>query len=412
MNRYLSKFFNELLLNSGQYALFYILMYFSYEGGNFWLDIGHVILLLSLIIQTIILTKYGNLPKVRFFGSLIAPLVYTFFEYTDIILFLSDSGHFFFWFFSIVTAMVQTYQLKCKNEEILDYLLTSINVIIFIFIYFYFDLKISVEQQLKNGLITYIEAIEKLEFYNFLIGLKELLLDPAHIYLIIGAILLTTTIIISKLKINNLRKRLFELLGAYVDTKVRDKLLQKGQNLIEKKEVVVLFSDIRNFTALSEQNSASDIVSMLNEYFSLWNSIVTKYGGVVDKYMGDAIMVVFEGKNDSQRSVNCSIEILNSIEKLNGELKGKSLPIIPDIGIGIHKGEVIQGPIGSNERKNYTVIGDVVNIASRLESSCKELSTHLVVSKQIRAEVNGFVSKGSITLKGKKDNFEVYILEG
>jgi class 3 adenylate cyclase len=128
-------------------------------------------------------------------------------------------------------------------------------------------------------------------------------------------------------------------------------------------ETVVFTTDIRGFTSLSEAWSAERVVKMLNQFICVQAEIVSKYDGSIDKYMGDAVLAVFQGEGKERRSVECAIEIQTALKSMN-EKKLVEKPIL--IGIGITVGELVMGNMGSDERMEYTIIGSTVNLASRL----------------------------------------------
>ena len=154
----------------------------------------------------------------------------------------------------------------------------------------------------------------------------------------------------------------------------------------EKREVAVLISDIRNFTTISELNEAENVVEFLNSYFSTMGSIIKKHGGTIDKFMGDAIMALFGApesyEDNGNRAANAALE-------MHEALKGMEIPLnLPDdyvfeIGTGIHYGVTIIGSIGSEEKKEYTVIGDNVNIASRIEGLTKLYGVPIIIGLQV-----------------------------
>ena len=135
-----------------------------------------------------------------------------------------------------------------------------------------------------------------------------------------------------------------------------------------------MFSDLRNFTTASEALGARETVAMLNEYFEGMVDVIFKNKGVLDKYIGDAIMALygapFEGPEDAANSVRTAHDMFGELRKLNGKRAGSNMAPL-DIGIGISTGRIIVGNIGSPKRMEYTVIGDSVNLASRLEGATK-----------------------------------------
>ena len=183
----------------------------------------------------------------------------------------------------------------------------------------------------------------------------------------------------------------------------------------EKRNVVILMCDIRSFTSISEINKAEDVVNFLNSYFTHMVNIVKKYGGTVDKFIGDAIMVLFGApisyNDNAQRAVQAAIEMYSQLEEIPcGNLKFPE-GIKLDIGIGIHYGEVIVGQIGSADKTNYTVIGDTVNLASRLEGLTKLYGAKVVISEAVRNELDEKMNVhllDSVKVKGKKEAVFIY----
>lgn len=185
-----------------------------------------------------------------------------------------------------------------------------------------------------------------------------------------------------------------------------------------KKTVTVFFSDIRDFTKFSEGHTPEQVVEMLNEYFQIMVKIINDNGGVVDKFIGDAIMAVWGAPNtterDSQNAVKACIEMRQALAKLNVS-RGDRGKVPIKIGMGLHRGEAISGTIGSSERMEYTVIGDTVNQASRIESSTKAFGTDLLLSENLADFVkDDFVIElgGSVEVKGKSEPLKLFKVRG
>jgi class 3 adenylate cyclase len=194
--------------------------------------------------------------------------------------------------------------------------------------------------------------------------------------------------------------------------KHRDELKLGG----EEKEVTILFSDIRRFTALAEQLPPALVVELLNDYFTRVIAVVMQNEGMVDKLMGDSVMALFGAPislgNDSLRAVRCAIEMQQAVEVFNRERSARNLPPV-EMGIGINTGAVIAGNIGSAERMEYTVIGDSVNIAARLQGLARpgEILISQATYLQVRDRVKATAME-TMTLKGKTLTVAVYRLEG
>ena len=180
-------------------------------------------------------------------------------------------------------------------------------------------------------------------------------------------------------------KRVRTTMSRYMAKEVVDRLLASGDEVLKGSSHVatVLFSDIRQFTTLTESMSPQQTVAMLNEYFTEMVEVVLTHGGMLDKYIGDALMAIFgapvEEVSDADRSLQVATEMIRALDQLNARRAGESLPAI-DIGVGLATGEVLAGSVGSVKRMEYTVIGDTVNLAARLESANKHYGTKVLVS--------------------------------
>ncbi len=181
-------------------------------------------------------------------------------------------------------------------------------------------------------------------------------------------------------------KRLKTTMSRYMSKEVADQLLESGAEALtgRSQKVTVLFSDIRGFTSLSEELGARETVAMLNEYFEVMVEIVHKRGGILDKYIGDAIMALFgapfESAGDADNGLHTANEMMRQLRSLNKVREGRGAKPI-EIGVGLCTGEVVAGNIGSPKRLDYTAVGDHVNIASRLEGATKLYGTAILLSE-------------------------------
>jgi adenylate cyclase len=188
------------------------------------------------------------------------------------------------------------------------------------------------------------------------------------------------------------RDHVKEVFGRYVATQVSAQILNGQANLGgESRNVTILFSDIRSFTAMSEQMTPAQVVTFLNDYFSEMVDAVFEQNGMLDKFLGDGLMAVFGAFGDTpdhpRRAVLAALRMKALLAKINGERAMAGKPPIA-IGIGIHSDEVIVGNIGSRKRLEFTVIGDGVNVSSRLQTLNKEFGTTILVSQATHDALN------------------------
>ena len=218
------------------------------------------------------------------------------------------------------------------------------------------------------------------------------------------------------------RDKLRTTFGKYMTQSVMEHLLAgKVQLGGVELEVTILFSDLRGFTTISEKMDAKSLVALLNEYFTEMVAAVMGEGGVVDKYIGDAIMAVFGAPvpkaADPVNAVRAAVRMREALVHLNARLKARGAPELA-AGIGIHTGQVVAGNIGSEQRMEYTVIGDAVNLASRLESATKELAAPILISDATYQRVKDHVKVRAVKelhVKGRAQPvtpYEVLGLEG
>ncbi|HYL73714.1 MAG TPA: GAF domain-containing protein [Bryobacteraceae bacterium] len=211
-------------------------------------------------------------------------------------------------------------------------------------------------------------------------------------------------------------KRMKSTMSRYMDPRLADQLLAGGTEALGGKSVTatVLFSDVRNFTGISEELGAQATISLLNEYFTAMVEVIQKQGGMLDKFIGDAIMAVFglpiAHEDDEDRAVRAAIGMITELRRFNADrvANGKK-PI--DIGIGLNTDVVVSGNLGSPKRMDYTIIGDGVNLASRLESACKQYSTHILLSENTFKKLQGIYrvrEVDHVIVKGKHEPAAIY----
>lgn len=218
------------------------------------------------------------------------------------------------------------------------------------------------------------------------------------------------------------QERVMKLFQKYVpEHVVADALSREDDDSILKGEsriVSVLMSDIRNFTALSSGMDPKDVVSFLNDYFSLMTECVRRHNGTVNKFIGDGLLAIFGAPvsylGNQDNAVLCALEMMESLGRFNAKYADKFGDELR-IGIGINTGEVVVGNIGSEDRVEYTVIGDTVNVASRIESLTKGHDDAIFISKSTYDMVKDIVDTkncGFFEVKGKEEKIAVYQVNG
>lgn len=206
------------------------------------------------------------------------------------------------------------------------------------------------------------------------------------------------------------RQRLQAAFGAYVDPALAARLLEQGDDVFtgERREVTVMFVDIRDFTPFAEAKPAEDVVARLNALFEIMVPAVVEAGGHVNKFLGDGALAVFGAPNDlanhSDAAVGAAVVIHRLVaERFGGELR---------IGIGINTGLVIAGTIGGGSKLEFTLIGDTVNVAARVEQLTKTTGDAVLLTQRtvdaLASRPCGLTDRGSYALKGKSAEVQVY----
>jgi adenylate cyclase len=211
-------------------------------------------------------------------------------------------------------------------------------------------------------------------------------------------------------------KRMKSTMSRYMDPGLADQILEGGEEVLGGKSTMatVLFSDIRGFTTLTEELGPQGTVSLLNEYFTIMVDCIQKEGGMLDKFIGDAIMAAFgvpiPHEDDEDRAVRAAIGMIRALHVWNRQraIEGKK-PV--GMGIGLNTDTIVSGNIGSPKRMDYTLIGDGVNLASRLESLCKQYHASILISENTVRRLKGTYrirEVDRVQVKGKTQSVEVY----
>lgn len=221
---------------------------------------------------------------------------------------------------------------------------------------------------------------------------------------------------------NREKKKMKESLSKYVPPALADEIIQSGEDpraeVGRVQDLTVLFSDIRGFTALSEKLEPKILVELLNEYLSTMTDVIFEFRGTLDKFMGDAVMAFWGAPiadpNHAILAVRCALRMRSALNRLNHEWSRRELYPI-EIGIGINSGPVIVGNIGSEKRLDYTVIGDNVNLASRLEGLTKQYKVGILISEKTKNLVKNSVvcrQVDFVRVKGKVQCVKIYEVLG
>jgi class 3 adenylate cyclase len=209
------------------------------------------------------------------------------------------------------------------------------------------------------------------------------------------------------------RQRLQSAFGTYVDPALAARLLEQGDEVFtgERREVTVMFVDIRDFTPFAEANTAEDTVARLNALFEIVVPAVVDAGGHVNKFLGDGALAVFGAPNDLADHAHAALQAAAQIHRLVAERFGGELRI----GIGINTGKVIAGTIGGGSKLEFTLIGDTVNVAARVEQLTKTTGDAILLTQRtvdaLASRPPGLVDRGSHELKGKSAGIRMFGLD-
>ncbi|BCB97457.1 adenylate/guanylate cyclase domain-containing protein [Dissulfurispira thermophila] len=221
-------------------------------------------------------------------------------------------------------------------------------------------------------------------------------------------------------------RKIRAMFSSYVTEKVVNELIKNPDMAKlggERREVTVLFSDVRGFTSLSEKHSPEEVVAILNEYLGEMTDIIFRWEGTLDKFIGDAILAFWGAPmpqpNHAELAVKCALNMIKRLEELQQKWKAEGKPVL-DCGIGINTGEVLVGNIGAEGKKmDYTVIGDHVNLGSRIEGLTRKYNVHILITEFTLEKIKDLVAEGrlyraaiegleKVAVKGKERPVEIY----
>ncbi|MGB8990537.1 MAG: adenylate/guanylate cyclase domain-containing protein [Desulfobaccales bacterium] len=221
----------------------------------------------------------------------------------------------------------------------------------------------------------------------------------------------------SRLRLYQERHLLRDTFSRYVSPELCEEIL-KNPGLLQlggrRQEVTVLFADIRNFTTMSESMAPEAVVEVLNTYFTEMVDLVFRYQGTLDKFVGDALMAVFGVPLPLPQAATRAVECALAMQRHLKQMQAAGHTAIQGMRIGINTGEAIVGNIGSNKRMDFTVVGDAVNVAARLQELAKEVEADTLISESTFAALEGefeAVPVPAMVLRGRKEPTKIYRLE-
>ena len=296
-------------------------------------------------------------------------------------------------------AFEEVYNIQRRNIYLMVIVLTVSFLIVFFF-----------GRTITEPVIRLVGATKRIKEGDYLVDISATTRDE------IGA--LTTSFVEMGSGLAE-REKLKSAFGKFVNKEIAEAVLRGDIRLGgERKTVAVLFSDIRSFTSISEKLQPEEVVEFLNQYMSRMVDCVNRTNGTVDKYIGDAIMAIWGAPvskgNDAENAVNGALLMRAALIDFNKERGGDKKPIIK-IGCGINVGQVLAGQIGSEERMEYTVIGDAVNLASRIEALNKPFGTDILITQdtyELVKDVFRVEPMQTIKVKGKVEPQQIYAVLG
>jgi adenylate cyclase len=263
------------------------------------------------------------------------------------------------------------------------------------------------------------EVIGTLHLGNFLKNyFSETIVSNIKVYANGAGLLLENSMLLRH--ISDMENKIRKMFSKFVPSEIIDDMIGKKDSssllIGEKRNVTILFADIRSFTEISENNKPEKVVAFLNSYLEVMVHIIQRHGGTIDKFIGDAILAVFGApksyEDNSMRAVKAAQEMIEALETIDCD-QIKIPNGVLSIGIGIHEGDVIVGNIGSSNKFDYTVIGDSVNLASRIEGLTKYYHSGVIISQSVKEKLdNKFLLReiDSVRVKGKENPVLLYSL--
>ena len=301
-----------------------------------------------------------------------------------------------------------------RNTPVLLSRLASTNYWLLIFAGLVLSFLLPVLNPLKASLLTFTAILAVYLHSSF--AATSYLLIPAEYFLLMILMLYIVNILISYFIEIHAKQKIFETMGQYIPPHIVEKI-GKGHKTIsldgEARVLTVLFCDIQDFTKIAEELNPKQVVSLLNKYFTALSKIIFNHNGTIDKFIGDSIMAFwgapYEQNDHAQKAVLTAMEMDKAIIKLSARFIKQGWPG-PKAGFGINTGLMSVGNMGSIYRMTYTVIGDAVNIAARIETLCKKYHVPIIVSESTMQECNDLLFRelDIVAPKGKRKRVRIY----
>ncbi|MBU0936576.1 MAG: adenylate/guanylate cyclase domain-containing protein [Spirochaetes bacterium] len=413
------RFLEEFFLYSSQFVLFYILVLFT-SPAVLRPSTGIIFtLMISLLLQIALLARYGHRATARFLLSFISPMSFTLMHT------LAQSGRpfdmatFFLWVTAFYLGMLQAVGLVTKTKwpkRIAEAFLSFGTIFTFVFFYFYLDLRVSVSNDYAAGLINYAQLEQQLSIANFLPGFINFTKPVQHIFIMFGALMFGLFQTSDKIKQISLKYRL-DAVYTVVEPPTMPVDSAKALNTGEKRDVVILYADLWNFTPIAEKEGPVSTIGLLNRYYALWDIIARRHSGIIEQFVGDTVIIVFGllGETDAHDSaVNCAYDFLTQFVYFQDELAEHRLPLVKHIGIGIHAGPVAAGALtAASGNPRVSVVGESVNVAARLDSLCREFKQDLLISHPVYKNLSlenqsRFQQMGEVLFRNKTQPQQVF----
>jgi class 3 adenylate cyclase len=412
------RFLDELLLASGQYTLFFIVLALAVERINLVQNSGLLILTVGLIVQTILLVRFGERTGFRFLFSLICPLLFTIIQIRYGGFSYQNMNLLFFWSTQLAFSLLRSLYTKAKTtggKKLLEFIISMGTIFVFIFLTFYYDLMLSFGVKSAAELLSGAQASDFFSIPNFIPSFASFITAPKNRFVIFSCLLVGVILGTSRIRIISLKHRISFLFEVEPESKVGENPPHPASVGAETAEISVLWADIRSFTQITEKATPEAVAECLNLYFSTWSVIAAKYGGVIDKHMGDAVMINFgPGMQDSaNQAVRCTLDFLDQLPAFQEEFAIRNLPVVRGVGIGVSCGEVIVANLGGPAQRQRSFLGHPVSIASRMQSLCREFRQDIVIDQNIYRKLSletqsHFLPLGEVLIRGRTAPMPVY----